>query len=589
MNQYFRYFNKILGGHIYVYVLFNFFVGLLDGIGIALFIPILSLASKNSATYSPDNTNFIEKFLLYIFNTLHLEFTITKAILLLIGIFLMKGVLVFFKSIYFVKIRLNSIKKLRINLIEGIANYNYEAYVKADIGKLQNNLIGESGRLINSLISYFAYLQNLIMMSTYLLLAIISDYKFTLLVAIGGGITNIIYTYLNKITKAKSLETVTVNNSFATDLIQAFHNFKYLKATNYFDAYKKRFYKTIHESEHLSFSLGRISAFTESLREPLIIIIISIVILVEILYFKVQLGTILISLLMIYRALAYLVTMQNAWNGFLSSSGAIVSIDELYKDFKDNKERTEGKPLHKIENISLKNVGLTIGNTEILNNITIDIEKNQTIGLVGESGAGKTSLVNIISSLIKPTSGAVQYNSQDLIHTDLLSLRNRMGYITQEPVIFDDTIFNNVTFWDEKTEDSVEKFWQVIEMVNLKDFIHAIPDGEETRVGNNGMMISGGQKQRISIARELYKGIDLLIMDEATSALDTETEKIIKDNIDSLSGKLTILIIAHRLSSIKNADNIFLMNKGKIISNGTFDELYQSSSYFKNIVDLQAV
>lgn len=589
MNQYFKYFSKLLGSHIYVYILFNFLVGLLDGIGIALFIPILSLASKNDVAYKPDNTNFIEKFLLFIFNSLHIEFTITKAIFLLICIFLIKGILVFFKSLYFVKIRLNSIRKLRINLIEGIANYSYEEYVKADIGKFQNNLIGESGRLINSLISYFAYLQNLIMMSTYLLLAIVSDYKFTLLVAIGGGITNIIYTYLNKITKAKSLETVNVNNSFATDLIQAFNNFKYLKATNYFSAYKKRFYKTIYDSEHLSFSLGKISAFTESLREPLIIIIISIVILIEILFFNVHLGTILISLLMIYRALAYLVSMQNAWNGFLSSSGAIVSIDELYKDFQDHKERTEGRPIDKIEKISLKDVGLTISNTIILDNITLDIEKNQTIGLVGESGSGKTTLVNIISSLIKPTSGTLQYNSNDINHTDLMSLRNRIGYITQEPVIFDDTIFNNVTFWDQKNEATLEKFWQVIEMVNLKDFMNSISDGENTRVGNNGMMISGGQKQRISIARELYKGIDLLIMDEATSALDTETERIIKDNIDALSGKLTILIIAHRLSSIKNADHIYLMNKGKIISQGNFSELYNNSPYFKNIVDLQAV
>jgi subfamily B ATP-binding cassette protein MsbA len=303
----------------------------------------------------------------------------------------------------------------------------------------------------------------------------------------------------------------------------------------------------------------------------------------------VKLGSILISLLMIYRALAYLVSMQNAWNGFLSSSGAIVSINELYKDFQENKERTEGAFLDKIEKISLKNVGLTIGKTVILDNVSIDIEKNQTIGFVGESGSGKTSLINIISSLIKPTSGLLLYNSRDVNETDLQLLRNRVGYITQEPVIFDDNIFNNVTFWDTKNEASIEKFWQVIEMVNLKEFVESIPNKEETRVGNNGIMISGGQKQRISIARELYKGIDLLIMDEATSALDTETEKIIKDNIDALSGRLTILIIAHRLSSIKNADLIYLMNKGKIISSGTFDELYKNSSYFKNIVDLQAV
>lgn len=588
MNQYFKYFSRILGSHLYYYIAFNFLVGLLDGIGIALFIPILSLAD-NTKPYEPENANFIEKFLVFLFKFLDIEFSVTKAIVLLIFIFVLKGILVYAKSLYFVRIRLNSIKKLRVSLIEGISNYKYSSYVNADVGKFQNNLIGESGRLINSLISYFSYLQNLIMMSTYLLFALLSDFKFTLLVALGGAVTNIIYKHLNKLTKLKSLETVTVNNSFASDLIQAFNHFKYLKATNTFKAYKKRFYNSIRNSENLSYDLGKISSFSESLREPLIIIIISLVILVEVIYFKVKLSGILISLLMIYRSLAYLVNMQNTWNTFLSSSGAIASIEELEKDFQDNKEITIGESIEKIEKIKLENIELNIDGKAILKNINLKIEKNQTVGFVGESGAGKTTLVNILSSLINPTSGIVKYNDHNSEQIDFLSIRDRIGYITQEPVIFDDTIFNNVTFWDDKTPQSLQKFWEVIDMVNLNDFIKESIAKEETRVGNNGMMISGGQKQRISIARELYKGIDLLIMDEATSALDTETEKIIKDNIDALNGKLTILIIAHRLSSIKNADIIYLLKKGQLSDKGNFNELYKKSEYFKNIVDLQAI
>ncbi|MCK0205556.1 ATP-binding cassette domain-containing protein [Ornithobacterium rhinotracheale] len=189
--------------------------------------------------------------------------------------------------------------------------------------------------------------------------------------------------------------------------------------------------------------------------------------------------------------------------------------------------------------------------------------------------------------LTKPDSGDIFINNKKLETNHLDSFRKKVGYITQDPVIFDDTIFNNVTFWDEKTPENLKRFWACIELVALTGFMNDLDKKEDSPLGSNGVLVSGGQKQRISIARELYKDIELLIMDEATSALDSETENYIKENIERLQGKYTMVIIAHRLSTIKHADSIYVMEKGEIIEHGNYNELYQQNGKFKQMVDLQ--
>jgi len=159
--------------------------------------------------------------------------------------------------------------------------------------------------------------------------------------------------------------------------------------------------------------------------------------------------------------------------------------------------------------------------------------------------------------------------------------------VSQDAVIFNDTIYNNVSFWAEKTDENLAKFEEAIRQSALKSFIDELPDKEETLLGNNGINLSGGQKQRVSIARELFKDIDLLILDEATSALDSETEKEIQQSIDALQGKYTLLIVAHRLSTVRNVDRVILMDRGKIIDMAGFEELMTRNKKFKRMVELQ--
>src|SRR5690606_3457230 len=187
----------------------------------------------------------------------------------------------------------------------------------------------------------------------------------------------------------------------------------------------------------------------------------------------------------------------------------------------------------------------------------------------------------------QPQKGKIFIDDKCLQDFNLSTFRKNIGYITQEPVIFDDTVFNNVTFWGSPSSENYERCWHALEKANVASFVRGLPEILDTRLGNNGINLSGGQKQRISIARELYKEVDFLFLDEATSSLDSETEKIIQQNIDQLRGRYTILIIAHRLSTIKNADRVVVMKQGKIDKIGTYQDLIEQSSLFKRMVKLQ--
>jgi subfamily B ATP-binding cassette protein MsbA len=317
---------------------------------------------------------------------------------------------------------------------------------------------------------------------------------------------------------------------------------------------------------------------------------VACVILVQTKVFGGAMGSILISLLFFYRALNSLVFTQLHWNAFLSVSGSMENMKNFQNKLESNREKNGDIPFGKFEDsIVINQVDFSYGDFKILKNINLDIQKNQSIAFVGESGSGKTTLVNLIAALLPQDNGSLYIDGLSFGDLEKSTYQKRIGYITQDPVIFNDSIYNNVTFWSELTPENIHRFEKAIQQASLAKFLNTLPDGKDTELGNNGINLSGGQKQRISIARELYKDIDILIMDEATSALDSETEVAIQQSIEALKGKYTILIVAHRLSTIRNVDRIVYMNNGKIESEGSFSELVYKQPRFKKMVELQEI
>ena len=202
--------------------------------------------------------------------------------------------------------------------------------------------------------------------------------------------------------------------------------------------------------------------------------------------------------------------------------------------------------------------------TEVLHDITLEIPKGKTVALIGPSGAGKTTLADIILGLLPPVSGVVRMDDKN-IYENLRSWRQKLGYIPQSIYLSDDTIRNNVAFGIYEDQIDDDAIWKALEKAQLKDFVQGLEKGLDTYVGDRGVRLSGGQRQRIGIARALYHDPEILVLDEATSALDSSTEQAVMESIESLQGLKTMVIIAHRLTTIKNADLIYEVVEGKVI------------------------
>jgi ABC-type multidrug transport system fused ATPase/permease subunit len=591
IKKYFRYFSffyEYLGIKVILLVSLSFLVGLLDGFGLALFIPVFQIAADGISTESRNALGNLD-FLLDWIELLGFGLNINVILLVMVALFILKSILKFYDGVFKTKLQMEFVKKLRYEMVDGLGNMSFRSFVELDAGKIQNTLSGEVFKVTYSFLTYFSTIQYVVLLAVYVVLALMSNFEFALLVSLGGFLSNFIFKMIFKFTEKASVGVTAYNHEFQSYLIQAVHNYKYLKATDYFSKYKLKLKNIIDSIEIQQRKIGLYNAFLGAIREPIVLIIVVLVILVQVNYLGGQMATILASLLFFYRALNYLISLQTSWQGFVAHYGGIVAAMELMAEFKNLSEPQVKKENHgKLNEIELKNLNFNYKEgIPVLKEINLDIENKKTLALVGGSGSGKTTLINLIIGLLDPISGNILVNGKDRNDFSKSSLRRRFGYITQEPVIFNDSIYNNVTFWDSSSPENYRRFEEAIRLANIEDFVNNLPDRENTKLGDNGMLVSGGQKQRISIARELYKEVDVLIMDEATSALDSETERSIQENIENLKGKYTIIIVAHRLSTVKKADKILVLNGGNVDGEGSFEELVDQNFHFKRMVELQ--
>lgn len=551
-----------------------------------MFLPLLQMSSGELDNESLGNLRFLVDFL----GDVGIPLTLLSILGLMLLFFFGKGVMQYYASIYSVNVREWFIKNLRIQNIKGLNNLTYKYFIMSDIGRIQNTLTGEVDRVAAAYFNYFKAFEAGIMVTVYMGFAFTLDAEFAILVTVGGILTNFLYTKLYKNTKGISRTLTGENNVFQSLIIQNVGNYKYLKATGSLNKYGVKLEESVFRIQESNKKIGKLDALLTSGREPILVTVVVTVIYIQTQLLGSSLGAILISLLFFYKALNYLTQMQGRWNKFLAVSGSLENMTAFGKELKANKEVKGQENINQtIENIKLSNVSFYYNDTSILKDISLNITRNETVAFVGESGSGKTTLVNIIAGLLPLEAGEYTIDGKSINKVNLSSLQQRVGYITQDPVIFNDTVFNNIAFWGAESEINKKRFWTAVKQAAIFDFIDELPNKEQTILGNNGVNLSGGQRQRISIARELFKEVEILILDEATSALDSETEKAIQRNIDELKGDYTILIVAHRMSTIKNADRIVVMKNGKISHINNFSSLIEESKYFRKLVELQEI
>ena len=585
--KYFLFYYRRLKWRIPVLLVLSAFLAFFDGIGIALFVPLFQIAETGDSSGSAlGSLDFVVDFL----NNIGIELTIANIMIFIVVLFSFKAVINYLSKYYLTKIRVDFMRAERTHLIDGICNVSYSGFVNIDHGRVQNVITAEMNKAVWAFTSFFSALQAAVMLIGYMSLAFVTNFQFALLITVAGVLSNVIFRIINKKVEIASLYQSIIGNGLQAKILESVWNYKYLKATDLVSKYRTKLVKLTNDTEDLSMKMGKFNALSYSIREPILMFFICGIIFIEVYYFHVSITSIAFSLMLFMRSLTNLMTMQTNWQAFLMNSGSLHLVGELNAEL-HNKVETDVQ-----EDIADFNDSLTFDHVtfsyapnlpNVLNDINLTIKKNQTVAFVGESGSGKTTIVNMLAGLLLPNGGALKVDNVPLTSSKVKSFRKNIGYITQEPVVLNDSVFNNITFFDEKNDKNLKRLNITLEKTALTSMVEGLSQKEDTLLGDNGVLISGGQKQRISIARELYRDCSLLLMDEATSALDTENELIIQSNINDLKGKYTIIIIAHRLSTIRNADVIYLLDNGKIEASGNFEELQKKSPKFKKMVDLQ--
>lgn len=563
-------------------------VGVLDGFGLAMFLPLLQMVAADGSVSAEDMGSL--SFLVDGIEALGLSLTLTVVLLTMLIFFSLKGLFIFFEKYKNAIYQKYFIRNIREENITALANYDYKKFVDQDAGRIQNTMSGEVSRVAMGFSHYMRLIQNSVLILVYTTLAFMANPQFALLVIIGVFLTNVLFSSLYKKTKTLSFKLTKRNHVFQGLIIQQVAQFKYLKATGLIRDYAEKLVLIVKKVENTQRKIGVLNAIMMGVREPLLIAVVVAVILLQVNVLGGSLALIILSVLFFYRALKAVMHLQNTWNGFLAVSGSIENLKIFTDDLKSGRETTGTQKFTEFKYcINVKDLSFSYGNSPVLNHVNLEVKKNETLAIVGESGSGKTTLMNLLSGLINPTSGIIEVDGKNLLDFNISSYQKKLGYITQEPVIFSDTIYNNVTFWDTKSPENMDRFRQALAHADMLEFVDSLPEAETTQLGNNGINLSGGQKQRISIARELYKDVEFLFMDEATSALDSETEKNIQESIEKLKGRYTIIVIAHRLSTIKNADNVIVLRNGEIVESGNYEKLTGHSDAFKRMVELQEV
>lgn len=474
----------------------------------------------------------------------------------------------------------NKILKLPIGYFTEKRKGDVISRMTNDISEIEGSVVGTMDGLIKDPLTVLGYLIFLVIISPQL----------SLFLLILLPVTGILIGRVSRTLKRQSQEAAIKLGEGLTILDETLGGLRVIKAFLLERLLRDRFHKVNDELFGVRKKMGARRDLAGPLTEVLGVMVLS-----TILYFG---GRLVLeeSSLEARELIAYIASFamlinpaKNISSSFFNiqrGDAALKRVEEILKAPVIVDENISGKELASFNSkIEFRDVSFMYGDTIILDSINLTIHKGKTVALVGSSGAGKSTLADLVPRFHDVTGGAVLIDGVNIMEYSLQSVRKQMSIVTQEPILFNDTIANNIRFGKEDATD--EEIQEAARVANAHHFIVQKEQGYDTPIGDRGSKLSGGERQRLTIARALVKNPPILILDEATSSLDTESERLVQDAINNMMQNRTSIVIAHRLSTIRHADEIIVLQKGKIVERGTHDELIRQNGYYKKLVEMQ--
>jgi subfamily B ATP-binding cassette protein MsbA len=507
-------------------------------------------------------------------------------------VFMAKNVFLYLKNISMTLVQYHLITEMRNRLYKHFNSQSLSYFHQNKSGELTSIIINDVANLRRALgTSFHQLLVEPINLLAFTVLLFIINWKLALISVVIVPISGITIMTIGRSIRRKSRRTASMIAGITNIITETFSSIRVVKAFAMEGYEVQRFFKETHKYFKLILRRAKLRLLASPITETLGVMMGVLLLWVggmEVLSGKgltpedfLRFILLLFAMMDPLRKLSSVNVELQAGAASAERVFAILDTPPTIVDELDAVKIDTFKDKIQINNVSFKYES----EDTVLKNISFEIEKGSAVALVGSSGAGKSTLADLIPRFYDVNQGAIEIDGQDIRHVTLNSLRRLMGIVTQETILFNDTVKANIAYGQKDVDD--EQVIAAAKAANALEFIEELPKGLDTVIGEKGVKLSGGQRQRLAIARAIMKNPPILILDEATSALDTESERLVQEALETLMTDRTVLVIAHRLSTVTNADKIIVMEKGLIKEMGTHDELIQKNGLYSNLYNIQ--
>ena len=598
-------------GYLSLAVLFNILSALLNLVAFALVMPILNILfqiEERVTTYIPFSsldlttqagwsqmkevvTNNFGYFVSQLIETEGASYTLIILGIYLVLMTLLKVGATYLGGFFLVPIRTGVVRDLRNQLNAKILALPLGFFSEERKGDVLARITGDVGEVENSVMSSLdLLLKNPILIFVYLGSMLVISWQLTLFVFLVLPIAGFVMGRVGKSLKRTSLEAQNQWGQLISQVEETLGGLRIVKAFTAEEFVDKRFRDSNEEYRQTVIGVNRRQLLAHPVSELLGTATIAIVLwyggsLILNRDSSIDASTFIYYLVIFYSLINPLKDLSKGAYAIRRGMGSMERVDRILQAESTITDPAEPKPVVFNEAIRLEKVSFRYAEEWVLRDVDLTIRKGQTVALVGHSGSGKSTLVDLIPRFYDVVEGRITIDGTDIREVAVADLRRLMGNVNQEPILFNTSVFENIAFGVEGA--TLEKVRQAAEVAHADEFINEMPAGYDTNIGDRGGKLSGGQRQRLSIARAVYKNPPILILDEATSALDTKSERLVQSALDHLMEGRTTIVIAHRLSTIIHADVICVVDDGRIVEQGTHDELLALDGHYAKLHAIQ--